>query len=451
MRTYKITYRILIAMIFLASMVSCKDELLNRKTEIYSVTFVFGGEDENVVEEVYAGSTIRKPSIPYRERAFFVGWYQDAELVHSFSYGMPVYSDLVLYAKWKPGYVISFDTNGGSYVDNDTVVVNGTAVLPDEPFKENAVFVGWYDDMELTEEFDFGLTQITEDITLYAKWIDGITVTFETGTPKISVPSVGLMPGETVDEPEPLTFTDSTFLGWYADPEGTVEFDFSAPISVNTTVYAKWFENMYTVNYNSTNKFYDITGLKPEYANVTRIYIPHDINGERIANIGANAFQNNTNITEVFIEDGINNMHIGSFAFDGCTNLKTLRLPTYIGNMKQGAFSHCTSLGPELVFPEKANNNYENKVFYGCTSLERVYLTAAKNGVTTDIFNGCSNLKEVYIAPYDNAGTIVPKASPRIFDNCHPDLRIYVPADAVEQYKLKSGWDIYADIIYPRP
>lgn len=451
MRTYNKIYRILIIISCLISVMSCRDELLDKKSEVYSVTFIFGGDDANVVQEVYAGSTIRKPSIPYRERAFFAGWYQDAELVHSFSYGMPVYSDMTLYAKWKPGYVIFFETNGGSYIDNDTVAVNGTAILPEEPFKENSVFVGWYGDMELSKEFDFGLTPITEDITLYAKWIDGITVTFDTRTPKISVPSVGLMPGGTVDEPEPLTFTDSTFLGWYADAEGTVKFDFDAPVNVNTTVYAKWFENMYTVNYNSTNKFYDISGLKPEYADATKIYIPHDINGERIANILGNAFQNNTNITEVYIEDGINNMHIGAFAFDGCTNLRKLRLPTYIGNLKQHAFSNCTSLGPELVFPEKANGNYENQVFYGCTSLERVYLTAANNGVTTEIFNSCSNLKEVYIAPYNNAGEVVPKASPRIFDNCHPELKIYVPADAVERYKTTTGWLPYADKIYAKP
>ena len=51
-----------------------------------------------------------------------------------------------------------------------TVVSGGIFPPPEEPIAQCYDFAGWYTDLELTNLYEFG-TPITENITLYAKWI----------------------------------------------------------------------------------------------------------------------------------------------------------------------------------------------------------------------------------------------------------------------------------------
>lgn len=68
-------------------------------------------------------------------------------------------------------YTVTFDTNGGSSVESQTVRANTAAAEPNAPEKEGYTFGGWYSDENLTEEFDFA-ARITSNITLYAKWTE---------------------------------------------------------------------------------------------------------------------------------------------------------------------------------------------------------------------------------------------------------------------------------------
>ena len=67
-------------------------------------------------------------------------------------------------------YTVTFDSDEGSSVAAQTVKAGEAAVQPANPTKEGYVFNGWYADEELTELYVFG-TEVTEDITLYAKWV----------------------------------------------------------------------------------------------------------------------------------------------------------------------------------------------------------------------------------------------------------------------------------------
>jgi len=69
------------------------------------------------------------------------------------------------------GCTVTFESNGGTAVEDQIVVSGETAEEPDDPDKGGYTFDGWYEDEALTEAFDFS-TAITEDITLYAKWDD---------------------------------------------------------------------------------------------------------------------------------------------------------------------------------------------------------------------------------------------------------------------------------------
>ena len=76
-------------------------------------------------------------------------------------------------------YTITFESNGGSTVENQIVEKGKTATRPaNDPTKTNFEFDNWYSDAALTTVYDFS-SRVTAHITLYAKWIGNpFTVTF---------------------------------------------------------------------------------------------------------------------------------------------------------------------------------------------------------------------------------------------------------------------------------
>lgn len=71
-------------------------------------------------------------------------------------------------------YTVTFNSNGGTAVDSQTVTAGGFATEPSPaPTKTDATFDGWYADAELTTAFNFAQTTIMADTTIYAKWNTG--------------------------------------------------------------------------------------------------------------------------------------------------------------------------------------------------------------------------------------------------------------------------------------
>lgn len=77
-------------------------------------------------------------------------------------------------------FTVDFESNGGSAVDSETAFYETPINEPNPPEKVGYVFDGWFVDSVFTSEFDFE-TEITEDMTLYAKWTpsDGVIYTVE--------------------------------------------------------------------------------------------------------------------------------------------------------------------------------------------------------------------------------------------------------------------------------
>ena len=146
-------------------------------------------------------------------------------------------------------YTVSFDTNGGSTVSSQTVNGGGKAIKPSNPTKSGYTFAGWYTTQALTEEFNFN-TQISSNITLYAKWTEENqgTTTQNTTTYTVSFDTNGgsTVSSQTVNEgakakkPSNPTKSGYTFAGWYTTQTLTTEFNFDTEINSNTTIYAKW-------------------------------------------------------------------------------------------------------------------------------------------------------------------------------------------------------------------
>ena len=66
-------------------------------------------------------------------------------------------------------YQVTFNSNGGSPVETQTVNHDKTATRPADPTKEGHTFVDWFSDEALVTTYDFS-KRVRNSFTLYAKW-----------------------------------------------------------------------------------------------------------------------------------------------------------------------------------------------------------------------------------------------------------------------------------------
>ena len=136
-------------------------------------------------------------------------------------------------------FEVSYDSNGGSSVDTESVAYGVAAREPADPTKLNNVFRGWFtDDTTFLHEHNFD-TLIYDALVLYAKWLTAVTLSFEEneGSP---VTNQVIGKGETGLEPEPPTKALNVFRGWFNEVGLTTPFVWTTPITANKTAYAKW-------------------------------------------------------------------------------------------------------------------------------------------------------------------------------------------------------------------
>ncbi len=206
----------------------------------YTVSFNSNGGTVVTSQTVNYNETAIEPTAPTKTGYTFGGWYTDEALMSEFNFSIAITADTMLYAKWtaEPS-TVSFNSNGGSSVDSQTVDYNTTATPPAAPTKTGYSFDGWYSDEALTSAFNFSAA-ITADTMLNAKWtINQYTVSFNSngGT---AVTSQTVTYNETATEPTAPTRTGYTFEGWYTDEVLTSEFNFTTAITANVTLYAHW-------------------------------------------------------------------------------------------------------------------------------------------------------------------------------------------------------------------
>lgn len=83
----------------------------------------------------------------------------------------------------------------------------------------------------------------------------------------------------------------------------------------------------------------DEVTIKGYEGSKTTLTIPSEIDGKKVTKIGANAFDGNTSITSVEIQDGITT--IDSYAFYNATALESVSIPESVTTMNEGAFANC--------------------------------------------------------------------------------------------------------------
>jgi uncharacterized repeat protein (TIGR02543 family) len=68
-------------------------------------------------------------------------------------------------------HTVTFDCNGGSTVEPTTVTDGSKIATPLTPVQRGMSFTGWYVDAALTQVWDFATDTVSEDMTLYARWV----------------------------------------------------------------------------------------------------------------------------------------------------------------------------------------------------------------------------------------------------------------------------------------
>ena len=202
--------------------------------------------------------------------------------------------------------------------------------------------------------------------------------------------------------------------------------------------------------YVNTNGTITITGYNGPGGAVS---IPSSIAGLPVTAVGAAAFFELTNLTNVTIPDSVTNIGGGSFAscpnlasvlmgesvirigvsaFNFCTSLASVTLPDSVIDIENGgaamgagnfgAFSHCTSL-TNVTFG-KSITNIGDYAFYDCTRLARVAIPGSVARIGSGGFWGCTNLINVVV------GNGVTNVGEDVFIDCPNLLGVYFQGNA---------------------
>ena len=133
---------------------------------VYTLSFdsLGGSKIENI--QITEGSLLEQVPNPVKLGYQFVGWYYHNKL---FDFSSPVTQDMVFVAKYQASdevITITFDTDGGSKIDDIEITSGEIPEIPEVPIWEGYTFAGWY--LE-GEEYLFD-EKVYQDITLKAHW-----------------------------------------------------------------------------------------------------------------------------------------------------------------------------------------------------------------------------------------------------------------------------------------
>ena len=144
------------------------------------------------------------------------------------------------YLSLTANYTVTFDTDGGSAVDTQTIPYGGKAAAPAAPAKPGYTFAGWELD---GKAYDFD-APVTENLTLTANWtVNRYTITFDTDGGSAIAP-ITQDYGTAVTTPADPTRTGYTFAGWTPAIPETMPAE-------NLTIKAKWTVNQYTLTFDT--------------------------------------------------------------------------------------------------------------------------------------------------------------------------------------------------------
>ena len=220
-------------------------------------TFFDGNETLQGVTD--GDGVARQPLAPTREGYTFAGWTYDSKGKDPVDFSKPVQGGgdhVTFYAQWTKDKGadenvkdVLYFANGGTFFDgNETLqgVTDGDGVArqPLAPTREGYTFAGWTYDSKGKDPVDFSkpVQGGGDHVTFYAQWTKNETPAVQTHKVNFyvdgSTTTVEVEDGKTVAQPSDPSVDGFNFVGWSSSKESFKKFDFSTPITEDTTVYA---------------------------------------------------------------------------------------------------------------------------------------------------------------------------------------------------------------------
>lgn len=144
--------------------------------------------------------------------------------------------------------IINFNTDGGTFVTAQNIASDQKITKPEDPIKENYVFVEWQLD---GKTFDFD-KPIDKNATLVAIWKEVMCLVSFDSNGGSEVSKIEIAKGSNITKPANPTKSGYSFKYWSSNDK---EFDFSQKIIEDLTLKANWEK----IVYNNTNNNVDET------------------------------------------------------------------------------------------------------------------------------------------------------------------------------------------------
>lgn len=398
---------------------------------------------------------IEFPEDPTKDGYAFAGWsctfsngYTESYFSSSYYKNIPITEDIKAVAQWKKKITVHFEMNGGT-------CLNSNDPLPDEIIlegrksdrintvieKNNAAFIGWYDNPELKGDRITDPYYPTENVTLYAAWLDEENATTDSGYSLSYDSNLGGYSAWMYEGDETELVIPSSYKGvpvvriaypFYFKNYQTINnkitsivtsknlkviddnafsgCNYLASVTISDTVEeignnafnGRVLENLNVgknVKYLGSDAFGDVYNSPwaknlPDgavyYGNVLYRY-KGTANGvfsvkSGTTAIAENAFNGQAQMTSITLPQGLK--IIGRYAFGGCSQLKTINMPDTLTDIYGYAFNGCTSL-ENFVMPNSVTE-IKDEIFCGCTGLKSVTLSENLTRLSFGMFENCS-------------------------------------------------------------
>lgn len=142
---------------------------------------------------------------------------------------------------------------------------------------------------------------------------------------------------------------------------------------------------------NAESQSYAVTGIGT--CTDATLMIPKEYNNLPVTKIGAEAFFENSSITNVIIPKGIT--EIDNFAFFGCTSLVEVTIADGVTTIGESAFGECHRL--EMIVLPDSITIIEESAFTGNISISEIRIPNGISEIGNHSFSSCESLESVYI------------------------------------------------------
>ena len=219
----------------------CMSLIVTSCSKNVEVKLNVNGEEQII--EIKKGECLDSNYNPNIDGYRFDGWYLDQGYTTVFNITTQIKEELTLFAKLTKVFNVTINYEGS---EKTLIVEEGVKIEDLEKIElAEKQFVGWYYDIEF-KKFAAVKTVITEDITLYGKYIDKVyTLSFDTdgGYEMKDVKfGSGAIPEAPLLNPSKLGYE---FTHWSLDKAGKEVYDFTSVIKEDFTLYANYVETDY--------------------------------------------------------------------------------------------------------------------------------------------------------------------------------------------------------------